>query len=48
MSPTQEQKKEIRIARKKRKRLDRKEANEAKNATLHYSRLAALGAIQGT
>ena len=54
MSPTQEQKKEIRIARKKRKRLDRKEASEAKNATLHYSihtlihRLAALGAIQGT
>ena len=37
MSPTQEQKKEIRIARKKRKRLDRKEASEAKNATLHYS-----------
>ncbi len=29
MSPTQEQKKEIRIARKKRKRLDRKEASEA-------------------
>ena len=37
MASTQEQKKEIWIARKKRKRLDRKEASEAKNATLHYS-----------